>query len=104
MLFFVLYKVHYVTQFEELRPWSRKNETQFLPASQRSSYEKQNHYIESNQIAMVERFQRVFKWPLDIVDLQARILKMGYIAVVQDLNVECIHCSELTLLRYACES
>lgn len=43
-----------------------------------------------------------FKHPLDVVDLQAHLLRMGYIVVERDDNRWCKHCTELTLIRSRC--
>jgi len=43
-----------------------------------------------------------FKFARDMVDLQARLLQMGYVVVERDDNPACRHCTELTLLRNRC--
>jgi len=43
-----------------------------------------------------------FKFAKDFVDLQARLLQMGYVVVERDDNGACRHCTELTLLRHRC--
>jgi len=46
--------------------------------------------------------RRDFKYLTDMIRLQERLLKMGYITVIRDDNRQCGHCSELTLLRVRC--
>jgi hypothetical protein len=43
-----------------------------------------------------------FKSPSDMVNLQARLLRMGYVVVERDDNRHCMHCTELTLVRNRC--
>jgi hypothetical protein len=43
-----------------------------------------------------------FKFALDMVNLQARFLRMGYVVVERDDNKHCKHCTELTLVRNRC--
>ena len=43
-----------------------------------------------------------FKTEIELVELQAHLLKMGYVVAVRDDNKYCRHCTELTLLRYKC--
>jgi len=45
-----------------------------------------------------------YKSASDMVELQARFLQMGYIVAVRDDNPYCLHCTELTLVRYRCHS
>jgi len=56
------------------------------------------------QILVEVHYQSVFeeRLAMDIVKLQTRLLKMGYIVVVRDDNPQCLHCTELTLMRYRC--
>ena len=44
----------------------------------------------------------IFKDEIDIVELQAHLLRMGYVVANRDDNAECLHCTELTLLRHKC--
>ena len=43
-----------------------------------------------------------WKFSNDMVNLQERFLKMGYVVVVRDDNAMCRHCTELTLVRIRC--
>jgi hypothetical protein len=43
-----------------------------------------------------------FKSPSDMVNLQARLLRMGRVVVERDDNRRCLHCAELTLVRNRC--
>jgi hypothetical protein len=43
-----------------------------------------------------------FKDPVDIVRLQEHLLKTGYAVASRDDNRLCLHCTELTLVRYKC--
>jgi hypothetical protein len=45
-----------------------------------------------------------FKFVTDMVQLQSRLLKMGYATVVYDPNSFCKHCVELSLMRIRCLS
>eukprot|EP00586_Coscinodiscus_wailesii_P016340 CAMPEP_0172519692 /NCGR_PEP_ID=MMETSP1066-20121228/291567_1 /TAXON_ID=671091 /ORGANISM="Coscinodiscus wailesii, Strain CCMP2513" /LENGTH=258 /DNA_ID=CAMNT_0013302325 /DNA_START=509 /DNA_END=1285 /DNA_ORIENTATION=+ len=42
------------------------------------------------------------KSPIDLVNLQVHLLRMGYAVVIRDDNMACPHCTELTLLRIKC--
>lgn len=44
----------------------------------------------------------IFKTEIDIVELQAHLLRMGYVVAIRDDNMACPHCTELTLLRHKC--
>jgi hypothetical protein len=43
-----------------------------------------------------------FRLARDVVQLQAHLLRMGYVVVERDDNMACPHCTELTLIRYQC--
>jgi hypothetical protein len=43
-----------------------------------------------------------FRLARDVVQLQAHLLRMGYVVVERDDNMECPHCTELTLIRSRC--
>jgi hypothetical protein len=43
-----------------------------------------------------------YKFSTDMINLQTRLLKMGYAVVVRDDNTHCQHCTELTLVRIRC--
>lgn len=43
-----------------------------------------------------------FKFATDMINLHEHFLKMGYAVVVRDDNSECMHCTELTLIRIKC--
>jgi len=43
-----------------------------------------------------------FRSPRDMVNLQAHLLRMGYVATERDDNRMCPHCTELTLVRVRC--
>jgi len=45
-----------------------------------------------------------FRSPRDMVNLQAHLLRMGYVAAERDDNRMCPHCTELTLVRIKCHS
>ena len=46
--------------------------------------------------------KRDWKFATDMVNLQERLLKIGYAVVVRDDNARCAHCTELTLVRIRC--
>jgi len=48
------------------------------------------------------RTGKKYKSAIEMVDLQARFLQMGYVVAVRDDNPKCTHCTELTLVRYRC--
>lgn len=52
----------------------------------------------------VDKKHRPFKSPAQIVELQARLLRMGYVTIERDDNRACPHCTELTLVRARCPS
>jgi hypothetical protein len=60
------------------------------------------HY--ETQMADLRPKQRGLPWKteLELLELQSRLLKMGYVVVVRDDNRACDHCAELTLLRHKC--
>ena len=43
-----------------------------------------------------------FRFSRDLVNLQAHLLRMGYIVVERDDNQACKHCTEVTLIRHRC--
>ena len=43
-----------------------------------------------------------FKFPTDMITLKKHLTDMGYFSTVYDLNPQCRHCLELTLLRMWC--
>lgn len=43
-----------------------------------------------------------FKFPTDMVRLQSRLLRMGYVTAIHDPNKSCLHCLELSLVRIRC--
>ena len=45
-----------------------------------------------------------FRFGRDMVNLQAHLLRMGYVVVERDDNQACLHCTELTLIRARCHS
>ena len=40
--------------------------------------------------------------PPEMVELQAHLLRMGYVVVERDDNMACLGCTELTLIRAGC--
>ena len=42
-----------------------------------------------------------FRSPRDMVLLEEKMLRMGYIPIYNDLNVHCLHCTEVTWVRNA---
>ena len=68
----MLVEVHYQSQFKEL----------WLPG-QKSGFEDN-------------------KFPEDLVHLQKKLLQMGYVTAIRDDNQACKHCTELSLIRFAC--
>jgi len=48
------------------------------------------------------RWNKDFKFAIDMVELQARLLQMGYVVVARNDNESCRQCTELTLLRHRC--
>ena len=45
-----------------------------------------------------------WRFPRDMVHLQAHLLRMGYVTVERDDNRRCAHCTELTLVQVRCRS
>ena len=45
-----------------------------------------------------------FRFGRDMVNLQAHLLRMGYIVVERDDNQSCLSCTELTLVRARCHN
>lgn len=45
-----------------------------------------------------------FRYFRDIVNLEAHLLRMGYVVVERDDNAYCSHCTELTLVRVKCHN
>ena len=45
-----------------------------------------------------------FQWARDMVNLQAHLLRMGFVVTERDNNRACAHCTELTLVRSRCAS
>ena len=43
-----------------------------------------------------------WKLAADLVELQARLIRMGYAVTYRDDNAKCKHCTELTLMRVRC--
>ena len=43
-----------------------------------------------------------FKYPPHHVELQEKLLNLGYVVLVRDDNPYCKHCTELTLIRARC--
>jgi Methyltransferase domain len=60
------------------------------------------HY--ATHMADLRPKQRGLPWKteLELLELQSRLLKMGYVVAVRDDNRACDHCTELTLLRHKC--
>lgn len=59
------------------------------------------HYrTQMKELAMSKKDD--WKFGTDMIHLQARFLNMGYAVVIRDDNKACLHCTELTLVRFRC--